>query len=98
MTNTRHFTDTSIACQALNIFPNDLLKDLNSFELFFEDLAVRDLSIYASYYDREVRHYRDNTGLECDAVIHMLNGKWGTIEIKLGRERLIEEGASSLKN
>lgn len=96
-TNTRHFTDTSIACRALNIFPNDLLNDLNSLGLFFEDLAVRDLSIYASYYDGEVRHYRDNTGLECDAIIHMPNGKWGAIEIKLGGEKLIEEGASSLK-
>lgn len=96
-TNTRHFTDTSIACRALNIFPNDLLNDLNSLGLFFEDLAVRDLSIYASYYDGEVRHYRDNTGLECDAVIHLPNGKWGAIEIKLGGEKLIEEGANSLK-
>lgn len=96
-TNTRHFTDTSIACRALNIFPNDLLNDLNSLGLFFEDLAVRDLSIYASYYDGEVRHYRDNTGLECDAVIHLPNGKWGAIEIKLGGEKLIDEGANSLK-
>lgn len=93
---TRHFVDTSIACRALNVSPDDLLKDLNSFGLFFEDFAVRDLSIYASVWDGEVRHYRDNTGLECDAVLHMPDGKWAAIEIKLGGENAIEEGAASL--
>lgn len=95
-TPTRHFVDTSIACRALNIFPEDLLNDLQSLGLFFEDMAVRDLSIYASVFDGEVRHYRDNAGLECDAVIHMPNGDWGAIEIKLGGEKLINEGANSL--
>lgn len=94
--DTRHFVDTSIACRALNIFPNDLLKDLNSFGLFFEDFAVRDLSIYASCFDGEIRHYRDNAGLECDAVLHLPNGQWAAIEIKLGGEKLINEGANSL--
>lgn len=92
----RHFTDTSIACRALNIFPADLVNDLNSFGLFFEDFAIRDLVIYSSVYDGEVRHYRDNAGLECDAVIHFPDGKWAAIEIKLGGEKLIEEGARSL--
>ncbi len=95
-TETRHFVDTSIACRALNISPNDLLKDLNSFGLFFEDMAVRDLSIYAYSLDGEVRHYRDNAGLECDAIIHLPNGKWGAIEIKLGGESLINDGVASL--
>lgn len=95
-TDTRHFTDTSIACRALNISPADLVGDLNSFGMFFEDFAVRDLSIYVSMLDGEVRHYRDNTGLECDAVLHLPNGEWAAIEIKLGGEKLINEGASSL--
>lgn len=94
--NTRHFIDTSIACRALNISPADLMNDLNSFGLFFEDFAVRDLSIYASTLDGEIGHYRDNTGLECDAVMHLPNGTWAAIEIKLGGEKLIKEGAESL--
>lgn len=95
-TDTRHFVDTSIACRALNISPNDLLNDLNSFGLFFEDFAVRDLSVYASALDGEVRHYRDNSGLECDAILHLPNGQWAAIEIKLGGDKLINEGAESL--
>ena len=95
-TDTRHFVDSSIACRALNIAPNDLLNDLKSFGLFFEDFAVRDLSIYVSTLDGEVRHYRDNAGLECDAVLHLPNGKWAAIEIKLGGENLINEGVESL--
>ncbi len=95
-TPTRHFVDTSIACRALNIGPNDLMNDLNSFGLFFEDMAVRDLSIYASVLGGEVRHYRDNAGLECDAVIHLEDGRWGAIEIKLGGDKLIEDGIKTL--
>lgn len=94
--DTRHFVDTSIACRALNISPEDLMGDLNSFGLFFEDFAVRDLSIYASTLDGEIRHYRDNAGLECDAVLHLPDGRWAAIEIKLGGEELIEEGVRSL--
>ena len=96
-TPTRHFVDTSIACMALGTGPNDLLKDLESFGLFFEDMAVRDLRIYAEVNGGEVRHYRDNAGLECDAVVHLENGCWGAVEIKLGGDELIEAGASSLK-
>lgn len=97
-TPTRHFVDTSIACRALGVMPDDLLRDLESFGLFFEDMAVRDLRIYAETLKGEVRHYRDNTGLECDAVIHLEDGRWGAIEIKLGGDDLIEAGATSLKN
>lgn len=96
-TPTRHFVDTSIACRALGVMPEDLLRDLESFGLFFEDMAVRDLKIYAGTIDGEVRHYRDNAGLECDAVVHLEDGRWGAIEIKLGGDDLIEDGASSLK-
>lgn len=96
-TPTRHFVDTSVACRALGVSPGDLLKDLNSFGLFFEDFAVRDLSVYASVLGGTIKHYRDNAGLECDAVLHLDDGRWGAIEIKLGGDDLINEGAESLK-
>ena len=95
-TPTRHFVDTSIACQSSSISPNDLLNDIKSFGLFFEDFAVRDLRVYASVLDGDIRHYRDNAGLECDAIIHLNNGKWGAIEIKLGGNELIDYGAKRL--
>lgn len=96
-TPTRHFVDTSIACRALGVMPEDLHRDLESFGLFFEDMAVRDLKVYAGTLGGEVLHYRDNAGLECDAIVHMDNGRWGAIEIKLGGDELIEAGANSLK-
>lgn len=95
-TPTRHFVDTSIACRSLGVSPKDLMNDLNSFGLFFEDFAVRDLRVYADTLGGEVRHYRDNAGLECDAVVHLEDGRWGGIEIKLGGEDLINEGAEAL--
>lgn len=73
------------------------MHDLESFGLFFEDFAVRDLRVYAATLGGEVRHYRDNAGLECDAVVHLEDGRWGAIEIKLGGDKLIEDGAKSLK-
>ena len=96
-TPTRHFVDTSIAASVLGVSPSDLINDLNTFGLFFEDMAVRDLGIYAAYLDGAVKHYRDSSGLECDAVLHLRNGKWASIEIKLGGEKLIEEGSASLR-
>lgn len=95
-TPTRHFVDTSIACQALGVFPADLLNDAKSFGFFFEDFAVRDLRIYSSLLGGQIQHYRDNAGLECDAVIRLNNGKWAAVEIKLGGDELIEYGASRL--
>lgn len=96
-TPTRHFVDTSIACRALNVGPEDLMQDLETFGLMFEDMAVRDLQIYADTIGGEVRHYRDNAGLECDAVVHLEDGRWGAVEIKLGGDDLVEAGAVSLK-
>lgn len=96
-TPTRHFIDTSIACRALNISPEDLKRDIESFGLFFEDFAVRDLAVYINSLGGSISHYRDNAGLECDAVLHLEDGRWGAVEIKLGGEALIEEGAYSLK-
>lgn len=95
--NTRYYSDPSIAAAALGIGPNDLINDLNTFGLLFETLCVRDLRVYANALDGDVYHYRDKSGLECDAVIHLRNGKYGLIEIKLGGERLIEEAVKNLK-
>lgn len=95
-TPTRHFVDTSIACQSLGICPNDLINDIRSFGMFFEDFAIRDLRIYSSVIGGEIKHYRDNSGLECDAIIHLNNGKWGAVEIKLGGNELIGYGAKKL--
>lgn len=95
--DTRYFTDPSIATAALGIGPQDLLNDLNTFGLIFETLAVRDLRVYADSLSGSVYHFRDKNGLECDAVVHLRNGCYGLIEIKLGGDELINEGADSLK-
>lgn len=97
-TDTRYFADPSIAAAALGTGPEDLLKDLNTMGFLFENLCIRDLRIYADYLDGTVYHYRDKNGLECDAVIHLRNGSYGLVEIKLGGDTLIEEGAETLKN
>jgi len=94
--DTRYFTDPSMATAALGIGPADLMKDLNTLGLFFETMAVRDLRVYAEANDGQVFHYRDNNNLECDAVIHLRNGHYGLVEIKLGGESLINEGAKNL--
>lgn len=94
--NTRYFVDPSVATAALGLGPNDLLNDLNTMGLLFETMAVRDLRVYAEPIDGAVYHYRDKNGLECDAVVHLRNGKYGLIEIKLGGEKLIDEGAGNL--
>ena len=95
--NTRYFVDPSIGVAVLGLGPNDLLKDLNTMGLFFETLCVRDLRVFADAIDGEVYHFRDKSGLECDAVVHLRNGKYGLVEIKLGGDRLINEGAENLK-
>lgn len=95
--DTRYFTDPSIATAALGIGPSDLLSDLNTFGLIFETLCMRDLRVYAEALNGNVYHYRDKNGLECDAVIHLRDGRYGLIEIKLGGEALIKEGALTLK-
>jgi uncharacterized protein len=95
--DTRYFTDPSIAVAALGAGPEDLTEDLNTMGLYFESLAVRDLRTYADALSGNVYHYRDSNGLECDSVIHLRNGKYALVEIKLGGEKLVEEGAASLK-
>lgn len=94
--NTRYFIDPSIGTAVLGLGPKDLINDLNTMGLFFETLCVRDLRIFADALDGQVFHYRDKRGLECDAVIHLRNGRYGLVEIKLGGDRLINEGASNL--
>ena len=95
--DTRYFIDPSIATAALGLGPKDLINDMNTFGLFFETLAVRDLRVYAESLGGKVYHYRDKNNLECDAVVHLRNGSYGVIEIKIGGANLINEGAESLK-
>jgi len=95
--NTRYFSDPSIGVAALGIGPNDLINDIRTMGLFFESLCVRDLRVYADSLEGSVYHYRDSNGLECDAVLHLRDGRYGLIEIKLGGEKNIEEAAENLK-
>lgn len=97
VSDTKYFTDPSIATASLNIGPEDLLNDLNTMGLLFETLCVRDLRIYSQILDGQVYHYRDAKGLECDCIIHLKNGKYGLVEIKLGGEDLIEKAVVNLK-
>lgn len=95
-TDTRYFTDPSIGCAALGIGPDDLIADLKTMGMMFECMCVRDLRVYADAIDGHVYHYRDSNGLECDSVLHLRNGKYGLIEIKLGGDKLIDEGIHTL--
>lgn len=94
--DTRYFVDPSIAVAALGLGPTDLVNNLELMGLIFENLCVRDLRIYVDALDGSVYHYRDKTGLECDAVIHLRNGSYGLVEVKLGGDQSINEGAESL--
>ncbi len=94
--DTRYYIDPSIACAALGLGPDDLINDLNTFGFLFECLCVRDLRVYAQSMDGLVYHFRDKTGLECDSVVHLRNGKYGLVEVKLGGEKLVNEGAENL--
>ena len=95
--DTRYFTDPSIATSAMGVGPDDLVGDLNTMGLVFETMAVRDLRVYAEALGGKVFHYRDKNGVEGDAVIHLRNGKYGLTEVKLGGESLVESGAKTLK-
>lgn len=94
--DTRYFVDPSIATAAMGLGPADLINDLNKMGLLFETMCVRDLRIFAEALNGKVYHYRDKNGLECDAVIHLRNGQYGLIEIKLGGESLINDGVHTL--
>ena len=95
--DTRYFVDPSIAVAAIGAGPSDLTADLKTMGFLFESLCVRDLRVFTDTLNGQVYHYRDKNGLECDAVVHLRNGSYGLIEIKLGGDQLIEDGAKSLK-
>lgn len=95
--DTRYFIDPSIATAALGMGPKDLINDMETFGFIFEALAIRDLRVYADALDGKVYHYRDKNNLECDAVIHLRNGSYGLVEVKIGGTEPIREGAESLK-
>lgn len=95
--DTRYYVDPSIGVAALGLGPNDLINDLNTMGFLFETLCIRDLRVFADALDGQVYHFRDKYGLECDAVVHLRNGSFGLIEIKLGGDKLIDEGATTLK-
>lgn len=95
-TDTRYFVDPSIATAALGLGPADLMSDLKTMGFFFEAMCVRDLRVFAEALNGKVYHYRDKSGLECDAVVHLRNGQYGLIEIKLGGDTLIKEGVATL--
>ena len=94
--DTRHFVDPSIGTAILGLGPKDLINDLKSFGFFLEDMVVRDLRVYAEALDGELYHYRDSSGLECDTVLHRRNGSYALMEVKLGGEQNIEDGAKSM--
>jgi predicted AAA+ superfamily ATPase len=94
--DTRYFVDPSIATASMGLGPDDLMNDLKTFGLIFETMAVRDLRVYMDALFGSVSHYLDASGLECDAVVHMRNGRYGLVEIKLGGKELIEKGAVTL--
>lgn len=96
-TDTRYYVDPSVATAAIGAGPDDLIADLHTMGFLLETLCVRDLRVFADTLGGQVYHYRDKSGLECDAVVHLRNGSYGLIEIKLGGDTLIEEGAGSLK-
>ena len=94
--DTRYYVDSSIATAALGISPKDLVNDLETMGLLFETMCVRDLRVYSEAIGGQVLHYRDKSGLECDTVIHLRNGSYGLVEVKLGGEKLIAEGVKNL--
>lgn len=94
--DTHYFVDPSIASASLGLGPKDLESDMHTFGFLFETMCIRDLRVYTDALSGDVYHYRDKSGLECDAVIHLRNGTYGLVEIKLGGDTLIEEAAKSL--
>ena len=92
----RQFVDPSVATAALGATPRRLLNDFRSFGSLFESLCVRDMRVYAQPLDGEVRHYRDQTGLEVDMIVALKDGRWGAVEVKLGAGD-IDSAANGLK-
>ncbi len=93
---TRYFVDPSIATASLGLGPEDLMDDLRTFGVMFETMACRDMRVYAEALKGSVSHYKDANGLECDMVVHLRNGRYGLVEVKLGGKELIEKGVATL--
>ncbi len=100
LSDKRHFVDPSIAVASLGIGPQDLINDLNTMGLLFESMCVRDLRVYAEAMDGALYHYRDKAGLECDAVLHLRNGSYALVEVKLAGNEidLAAKNLLSLRN
>jgi predicted AAA+ superfamily ATPase len=92
----RHFIDPSLAAAVMRVTPERLLDDLNLLGLLFESMVIRDLRVYAQAQDAQVLHYKDNTGLEVDAIVERADGAWGAFEVKLGTT-YVEEAAGNLR-
>ena len=92
----RQFVDPSVATAVLGATPRRLLNDFRSFGSLFESLCVRDMRVYAQPLDGEIRHYRDQTGLEVDMIVALKDGRWGAAEVKLGAGD-IDSAANGLK-
>lgn len=95
--NTRHFSDPAFAASLLDASPEDLFRDIETFGLLFESLVVRDLRIYTEYIGGYVYHYRDKNGLEADAIIHLNDGRWAAIEVKLGSHEIDNAARNLIK-
>jgi predicted AAA+ superfamily ATPase len=93
----RYFVDPSIAAGMLKSSPKKLFGDMNTFGLLFESLVIRDLKIYTQTNGGSVFHYRDKTGLEADAIIHLNDNKWGLVEVKLGNAEFDKASENLLK-
>ena len=94
--NTRHFVDPSIAVASLRIGPKDLINDLRTMGFLFESMCIRDLRIFIEALEGDVYHYHDANDRECDAVLHLHDGRYGLVEIKLGVAQ-VEKAAENLK-
>jgi predicted AAA+ superfamily ATPase len=90
-----HFVDPSLAVAALGAGPESLLADLNTTGLLFESMVIRDLRVYSQSLGGEVRHYRDNTGLEIDAVVTTADARWCACEVKLSSAPHIVDAAAA---
>ncbi len=94
--DTRYFVDPSLACASLGLGPDGLISDIRTFGFLFENLCIRDLRVYSELIDGSVRHFRNSKGLEADAVITLRSGAWAALEVKLGGQEYIDEGAENL--
>ena len=96
----RYFADPSLACALLGMSPAALLADWQTFGLVFENMAVRDLSVYARALDLlddvPVRYYRDDSGVEADAIVQLADGRWAAFEFKVSADK-VEKGVASLE-